>query len=334
MTSLILAAVLSVIFVLLRRKDPRMLRNGLVLVAAAACAVAGSAEVLSQWFPWMRWITLALLVLTPLAVLVLAAFLIANGASMVRREARSVANLLSLLAGLAILGLPAVALLLLGTLHPVGVGLAALLFLLCSYFGVVFVVFLVYALAYERMKHPSAPAAVIILGTQIIGGEVTPLLRSRLDKGLELYRQSPARNAPLLIPSGGQGADESRSEGAAMAQYLIDAGASASDVVAEERAVNTAQNLQFSAALALDQGRSSSLLVVTNNYHALRAALLARKLGIDAVVVGSPTARYFLPSAFLREFAAILLEHKKLHAFMCLPFVALTATLTVALLSV
>ena len=34
----------------------------------------------------------------------------------------------------------------------------------------------------------------------------------------------------------------------------------------------------------------------------LRAALLSRKLGINAEVVGSPTARYFLPSAFLREF--------------------------------
>ncbi len=311
-----------------------MLRNGLVFVAAAACAVAGSAEVLSQWFPWMRWITLVLLALTPLAVLVLAAFLIANGARMLRREGRSMANLLSLLAGLAILGLPVLALLLVGTLHPVAVGLAALLFLLCSYFGVVFIIFLVYAVAYERMKHPTAPAAVIILGTQIIGGEVTPLLRSRLDKGLELYRQSPAGNAPLLIPSGGQGADELRSEGAAMAQYLLDAGASAGDVVAEERAVNTAQNLQFSTALALDQGRGSPLLVVTNNYHALRAALLARKLGIVADVVGSPTAGYFLPSAFLREFAAILVEHRKLHAFLCLPFVVLTAALTAALSNV
>src|SRR5690606_1311661 len=83
------------------------------------------------------------------------------------------------------------------------------------------------------------------------------------------------------------------------------------------------QNLQFSAAVARDHGRTGPLVVVTNNYHVLRAALLSRKLGIDAQVVGSPTAGYFLPSAFLREFVAILQEHKRLHALMCLPFVAL-----------
>ena len=172
----------------------------------------------------------------------------------------------------------------------------------------------------------------MILGSQIINGKVPPLLRSRLDKALEVYRASPAGSAPLLIPSGGQGADESRPEGAAMADYLISAGAPADRVIAEDQAVNTAQNLEFSQTLARKHGSDGAMVAVTNNYHVLRAALLSRKLGINAEVVGSPTARYFLPSAFLREFAAVLVEHKRLHALMCLPFVALTVLLTVAVL--
>lgn len=328
MISLALAAVLAVIYLRLRRKDPRMLRNGIVLVAACWFALTGAAQTLSQWFPWTQWITLIIVALTPFAIMVLAGFLIANGVTMMRREGRSLGNLLSLAAGLALILLPVLALVLVFTLHPVAIGVAALLFLLCSYFGVVFVIILSYAAVYGKMEHSIAPESVVILGSQIINGKVPPLLRSRLDKGLEIYRGAPVK--PLLIPSGGQGADESRSEGAAMAEYLIAQGAPAQDVVPEEKAVNTAQNLQFSHALARENGRGGQFLIVTNNYHVLRAAMLSRKVGMDAQVVGAPTAKYFLPSAFLREFVAILTEHKRLHAFMCLPFVALTALFTAA----
>src|SRR6185312_11667891 len=99
-------------------------------VAACWFAVAGALDVLSQWFPWTSWITLALFALTPLAIVVLAGFLISNGATMMRHEGRSLGNLLSLIAGVALLGLPAVALLLVTTLNPVAIGMAALLFFL------------------------------------------------------------------------------------------------------------------------------------------------------------------------------------------------------------
>lgn len=332
MISLILALILGCVYLYLRRKDPRMLRNGIVLVAAGWFAIVGISEILANWFPWTQWISFAIIAASPLAILVLAGFLISNGATMMRNEGRSLGNLLSLVAGVALVGLPVFAVLLVITLNPVAIGLAALLFFLCSYFGVVFVVFLAYAVAYGRMKHTLEPVAVVILGSQIINGKVPPLLRSRLDKGLEIYQEATPDNSPLLIPSGGQGADESRPEGVAMAEYLVAAGAPEHHVVAEDQAVNTAQNLRFSAAVAKEQGREGEMVVVTNNYHVLRAALLSRKLGIDAQVVGSPTARYFLPSAFLREFVAILKEHKILHALMCIPFVALTAVLTFAVI--
>ena len=328
MISLVVAAILGGVYVYLRRRDPRMLRNGIVLVAAGWFTLLGVSGILAQWFPWTGWIGIGAVVLSPLAVVVLAGFLISNGVTMLRREGRSLGNLLALLAGLALLGLPVLAMVLVATLNPVAVGLAALLFFLCSYFGVVFVVFLAYAVAYGKMQHSNKAAAIVILGSQIIDGQVPPLLRSRLDKGLEIYWQAESTTPPLLIPSGGQGPDESRAEGAVMADYLIAAGAPPHHVAAEQRAENTVQNLQFSAAVARDHGRMGPLLVVTNNYHVLRAALLSRKVGINAEVVGSSTARYFLPSAFLREFVAILQEHKVLHVLLCVPFLALTALFT------
>lgn len=308
-----------------------MLRNGLVLVAACWFAIVGIVELLAARLPGFEWGVLGVIALTPLAVMVLGGFLVANGVAMLRNEGKSLGNLLSLVAGVAIFALPVMAVLLVLTLKPLAIGLAALLFFLSSYFGVVFVVFLAYAIVYARMKPRTNPDAVVVLGSQIINGRVPPLLRSRLDKALEVYRR--ASPAPLMIPTGGQGPNESRPEGEAMAEYLISAGAGEADVLPECKAENTAQNLLFAAKLASSHGRSGPLLIVTNNYHVLRAALLSRKLGIDAEVLGSSTAPYFLPSAFLREFVAIIKEHRVLHALMCLPFVGLTAVLTFAVMS-
>lgn len=273
----------------------------------------------------MSLIPLVLMALVPLAVLTVAAALIHNGTVMARHEGRSPGNLLSLTLGLLLLVLPVLALLLVLTLNPWAIGLGALLFFLCSYFGVVFVVFLSHAVAYGRMPAPTKPAGIVVLGSRLINGSVPPLLRSRLDKALAIYERTAPR--PLLIPSGGQGRDEAQTEGAAMAEYLVHAGAEPSDVMVEDRAVDTEENLRFSARIFAESGRSGPLLVVTSNYHVLRAALLARGLKIDAEVLGSPTARYYLPSAFLREYVAVLVEHKWLHLVLCLPFIAFTALL-------
>ncbi|GAA3707815.1 YdcF family protein [Zhihengliuella alba] len=329
MFSLILAAVCAVLYVRWRSRDRRMLRNGVVLVAGIWLAFSGVAELLTDLVPAFGFVWLILLALVPLAALVLAGFLIANGLTMLRREGRRLGNLLSLLLGVAVFALPIIAVALLMTDQAWAIGLAALLFVLSGYFGVVFVVFLAYAVAYSRMGVEAEPAAVVVLGSRLIDGTPPPLLKSRLDRALELYRDTEPR--PLLVPSGGQGADEPRPEGAAMADYLVAAGADRGDVVAEERARTTEENLRYSLQVQAESGRPGPAVAVTNNYHVLRAALLARKLGIPAEVVGSPTAAYYVPSAFLREFVAVLVEHKWLHALLLLPFVAFVGFLVYAI---
>lgn len=331
MFSLIVAAVLFALYLRWRARDRRMLRNGVVLVAAVWFAFSGAAGILSEWFPPLNFVWLIGLLLVPVAVVVLAGFLIVNGITMLRREGRRLGNLLSLALGCAIVLLPPLALLLVMSGNPLGIGTAALLFFLCGYFGVVFVVVLSYAFAYGRMEPAAPPAAIVVLGSRLIDGTPPPLLRSRLDKALELYNSITPR--PLLVPSGGQGPDESRPEGEGMADYLLAAGADPSDVAPENAARTTEQNLRLSQKVQHDAGREGALLAVTNDYHVLRAALLARRQKIAAEVVGAPTARYFVPSAFLREFVALIVEHKWLHVLLCLPFVALSALLVAAVLA-
>jgi uncharacterized SAM-binding protein YcdF (DUF218 family) len=59
-------------------------------------------------------------------------------------------------------------------------------------------------------------------------------------------------------------------------------------------------------------------LIVTNNFHAFRAALTARKAKVNGQVIGSPTAAYYWPTATIREFVAILFTHKYLNGGICL----------------
>src|SRR5699024_3697413 len=50
---------------------------------------------------------------------------------------------------------------------------------------------------------------IIVLGSGLIGDQVTPLLASRIDKGIELFRKHHSKNSSaVLIFTGGQGADE------------------------------------------------------------------------------------------------------------------------------
>ncbi len=334
-SSWVIAAVFVVLYVVYRRRDRRMLRNGFFLLGACGFGVLAVLGSLAAVVPGLGFLVLVAFALLPLAVLVLAVFLIGNGITMLRAEGRSLGNVLSLVTGVAVLALPVLVVALVRLQNGFGYVTAAVLIFVASYAGVVFVVFLGYSIAYGRMRPEQPPAAIVVLGSKIIDGRVPPLLRSRLDRGLAVYRAFRAQGRPvLIIPSGGQGADETRSEGAAMAEYLVDQGADPADVIAEEHSTNTRENLVLSAAVQRAAGRPGPVLAVTNNYHVLRAALIARRIGSDAEVIGSPTARYYVPSAFLREFVAVVVDQRKVHAVLLgVPFLAVTALFLVAYLT-
>ncbi len=335
MILLIPAAVFALLYFVSRRRDVRRLRNGVFFVASAGCLLLTVAVEASRAAPFLGYLVELAVVGAVTLVVVLAVFLIGNGITMLRLEGRNLGNLLSLLAGVAIIVLPVSAIVLVIGLESselptwVTVVLLALLFLLffaCAYAAATFTAFGIYSLIYSRYRHTRSPAALVVLGSGLIRGDVTPLLRSRLDKALAIYRSMPdGTPRPILVPSGGQGSDEVRPEGEAMAQYLLSRGADPADVRPETASTNTRENLLFSREIQRSAGRGGSTLVVTNNYHVLRTALLARSIGSDAQVIGSPTAAYFVPSAFLREYIAIIVEHKRLNAAAVLTVVAVVA---------
>ena len=148
---------------------------------------------------------------------------------------------------------------------------------------------------------------VVVLGAGLIGDQVTPLLASRIDKGIAIYQKQPGCK---LIMSGGQGPDEIIAEGQAMANYAFEQGIPVEDIVIENQSTNTEENLKFSYALMKPGSRFA---LVTNYYHVFRALLLARKLKIKCIGYGARTKFYFSLNAFIREFVGYLVMTKKAH---------------------
>src|SRR5699024_10375243 len=163
----------------------------------------------------------------------------------------------------------------------------------------------------------------------LIRGQVTKLLRGRLDRAVaERERLLRLGIDPLLVPSGGRGEDEPRSEGSAMAEYLQEeAGIPAERIHAETASRTTEENLTLSHRILDEAGHHGPYVVSTSRYHAFRAALLARGLGYDDEAIGGPTAFYYVPSATLREFIAVMSYRKVWNAVLLLPSLGLVALL-------
>ena len=148
---------------------------------------------------------------------------------------------------------------------------------------------------------------VVVLGAGLIGDKVTPLLASRIEKGIAIYQKHPGSK---LIMSGGQGPDELMAEGQAMANYALEQGIPAEDIVIENQSTNTEENLKFSYALMKPGSRFA---LVTNYYHVFRALLLAQQLKIKCIGYGAKTRFYFSLNAFIREFVGYVVMSRKAH---------------------
>jgi len=318
-------------------RDPRRLRNGVHLMLALLFLAGGVSLEFPRIAPLTRALSLlaalGLLVLIPLCMAALALFLVANGITMIRREGRRSQNLLSLLAGLGMFGFVAAAL---AVLQVRSLALWTALLsatLVIGYVSFLFSCHVLYSLVYGRVARRGAVDFVVVLGCGLVGDRVSPLLASRLDEGMRAYRAAKeAGTAPKIITSGGQGPDEPVSEARAMATYLVERGVPAEDVLQENESRTTGQNLRFSGAIMARRQPDYRCLVVTNSYHALRAALLARRIGVSGHVLGAPTARYYWPSATIREFAAVFAQHPVVNFGACAalalfaPLLALAAT--------
>ena len=179
---------------------------------------------------------------------------------------------------------------------------------LIIYVFFVFINYLMVSFLYLITASRKPTDFVIVLGAGLLNGrEITPLLKSRIDKGLQFLTGNNS-----LVFSGGKGSDEALSEAQAMANYAIEQGVPTKQIILEEKSTNTYENMLFSKQII----GNHSARFVTNNFHVFRASLFAKKVGLKADGNGSKTAFYYLPNAILREFVGVMSMHKRRHLIM------------------
>lgn len=307
----------ALLFLVLFYIEPRRLFNAyllsIVLILFAAIVsglfVIHMEQLVNRNLAMLSLLILALFI--PLSVIISTIYLIFNGRQMMTFEGRRLANLLSLFYGLAIaLSLA------LTFFFPHFIFLHKILSLtngLLIYGSYLYVTYILYGFVYNVLPVIKHPDYIIILGSGLIGDKVPPLLAQRLEKGKMMYEKF--NNHPKIAVSGGQGVDEPITEAEAMAQYLRQVGIPQEDIIIEQQSTTTLENLRFSKVI-LDEKREKNYrcLVVTNSFHSLRAGIYMRKLGIKGRSIGSRTALYFLPSAWIRETLGLVMLYWKWHA--------------------
>ena len=149
--------------------------------------------------------------------------------------------------------------------------------------------------------------AIIILGSGIQNGQPSPTLAKRLDQGAELAQQ---QTKAILIVTGGIGYTEKETEAEIMAKYLYQQyNIALQRIYLEDKSTSTELNLLNSKSILKHQNipLSAHIAIVTSDFHTLRAAAIAKKLGYQNIIMSSAetplNTRY---NAWLREYFAFI----------------------------
>lgn len=323
---------------LIIRKDKRRLLAGYVCNVSLVMTVVYIGLLTATLETLMPLIFSIVIILTGLLFLIfggyaLIIFFFWNTRIVLKKESRTLGNMLTLLLGIAGVGL----ILLqhfINQDHKILAYLYSIFIALLIYFFFTFLTMLTSSILFNVIKPKFDKDYLIILGAGLLDGErVTPLLAGRIDAGIAFYHQQLLKTGKraVLVMSGGQGGDEKVPEAVAMRHYALTKGITDADIVLEDKSSTTLENLKFSKKI-LDnrsQGDRYQSAFVSNDYHIFRAGVFAKNVGLNSDGIGSRTARYFLPNAFIREYIAMILMYKKRHMVACLGLIIIAILLII-----
>jgi uncharacterized SAM-binding protein YcdF (DUF218 family) len=174
----------------------------------------------------------------------------------------------------------------------VGAALAFILFLLITSLRIV----------HEAGKEELHPAdAIVVFGAAEYSGRPSPVLRARLDRAYELFKLGLA---PVVITTGGSGADPSFSEGGVGRDYLVHRGIPERDLIAETQGSDTAHSAERVGVILRANGLHTCL-AVSDEYHVFRIKALLRHEGMQVYVAPRTGSR---PKGHWQRMIAVLRE--------------------------
>lgn len=159
----------------------------------------------------------------------------------------------------------------------------------------------------QLFSKPGSADYLVVLGAGLRQGKVPPVLAARLDQAIKCWQLNAKAK---IIVTGGLLHGESISEAQAMADYLIDKGIPQAQIILEERAMNTWENLQNCQKLLLKAGQlNTKIRVVTSSFHVLRTRDYLRQLGLRWPIIASETPWRLQPLTVVRDYLGVLRDH-------------------------
>jgi uncharacterized SAM-binding protein YcdF (DUF218 family) len=154
--------------------------------------------------------------------------------------------------------------------------------------------------------------AIAVFGAAEYDGRPSPVLRSRLEHALTLYRE---HLAPLVVTLGGAGGDND-SEGGVGHDYLVAHGVPESQIIAETQSTNTEESAARLAGIAREN-HLNRILAVSDGTHLFRIRALCNSMGLTVStsprIEARPLGFWDATSRLMHEVISYTLWRLKVH---------------------
>lgn len=157
-----------------------------------------------------------------------------------------------------------------------------------------FIISLIIVSPYTYAQHHASEQAsiAIVLGTSVIDSLPSPAFEQRILHGIQLYQNGIVQK---LLFTGGIVHGRKYTEAEVAYIYAINNGIPAQDIIIEDKATNTIENIRL-VKLHLDTVSYKNVYLVTDSIHIRRAQLIAKEEKLQ--VSPSPSSTSFISSNF------------------------------------
>lgn len=152
----------------------------------------------------------------------------------------------------------------------------------------------------EKDESRSADA-IVVFGAAEYVGRPSPVFKARLDHAADLYRKGLA---PVVITTGGAGADPKFNEGAVGREYLKSLGIPDDHLIAETQSTDTAESARRVSTI-MHANHMNTCLAVSDGYHIFRIKQMLAREGVTAYGAPRPNSK---PQSFGKRNEAVLHE--------------------------
>lgn len=125
---------------------------------------------------------------------------------------------------------------------------------------------------------------ILVLGAKVSNGTPSHMLEDRLKRAVELYKSGEAKK--LIVSGDGETPDYDEVE--VMKRFALESGVEEADIIVDRYGLSTYDSVWR----AKNVYGMKNIVIVTQEYHLVRAVYIAEKLGLNSVGVSSDLRGY------------------------------------------